>query len=179
MTFDDGPNPIATQFVLDELSKYEAKATFFCLGENIEKHPDIAQKIIAQNHRLANHTRSHLNGWKTSNQTYLDDIVKCQEVISDIYKSTKKLFRPPYGRITKRQIRRIKNEFTVVLWNYMIGDFDEKLSKEKAWKNAKRSIKNGDVIVFHDNDKSVETMKFVLPKLLKYYSELGYHFKSL
>ena len=175
LTFDDGPSPYITHFVLKELSKHQAKATFFCLGKNIEQHPETFKNIVEQNHTIGNHSYSHLNGWTSDKQTYSEDINKCEKLISP----SKKLFRPPYGRIKKNQINLLKSDYKIILWNYMVGDFDKRLSKEKCWERAKSNIKNGDIVVFHDNEKSFETLQYVLPRVLNHFTDKGYIFKSL
>jgi len=179
LTFDDGPTPEVTEFVLNELTKHHAKATFFCIGRNIENHSAIFEEIIAQGHSAGNHTYSHLNGWISNNLLYLEDIKQCKKVISEKLKNSRDLFRPPYGKIKISQLRKLKDDCEIVLWDYLVGDFDSNLSKEKCWEKAKRKIKNGDIVVFHDNKKSFDTLKFVLPKFLKHYADLGFEFKSL
>jgi peptidoglycan/xylan/chitin deacetylase (PgdA/CDA1 family) len=162
LTFDDGPHPEATPFVLSELEKYKALATFFCIGKNVLAYPKIYQKIIEKGHKIGNHTYSHLNGWHVNNETYLEDILKAQKLIQS------NLFRPPYGRIKKNQAKCIQNlGYQIILWDVLSGDFDEKISPEKCWENIKKNIKPGCIIVFHDSSKAFERMKYALPKTLE------------
>lgn len=183
LTFDDGPTPEITEWTLNELKKYEAKATFFCIGKNIAEHPKIFQKILEENHAIGNHTNNHLNGRKTKTSDYLKNIEEAEKYFSDNLKLTthsSKLFRPPYGRITFSQSRKIRKlGYKIIMWDVLSADFDPKISSEKCLENVIRNIENGSVIVFHDSVKASEKLKFVLPKVLEYYSAKGYKFGSL
>lgn len=178
LTFDDGPHETATPFVLQQLKQYNAKATFFCLGKNVEKHPTIYHSILEQEHTVGNHTYHHLNGWKNTTENYLADINKAATIISS------KLFRPPYGRIKKSQAKKIfadvnTKHYNIIMWDVLSGDFDNSISKEKCLQNVINHSANGSIIVFHDSEKAFAKMQFVLPKVLEYFSENGFIFKAL
>jgi peptidoglycan/xylan/chitin deacetylase (PgdA/CDA1 family) len=176
LTFDDGPHPEATSFVLDELKKLNAKATFFCVGKNVKENFSIYQRIIAEGHKVGNHTYNHLNGWKTDDKKYIEDIQKAAKVVDS------NLFRPPYGRITKFQIKAISGErlhLKTIMWDVLSGDFDASVNGENCYLNVVNNAKPGSIIVFHDSLKSFTTLQYALPKILKFYSEKGYHFPVL
>lgn len=178
LTFDDGPHPVATPFVLDELKKYNAKATFFCIGKNVIEFPDIYKRIISEGHSVGNHTQHHLNGWKTETNEYLDDVKEASTHIQS------NLFRPPYGRLRSVQARgiayAIKNKSSkIVMWDVLSGDFDEKLSKEKCLKNVLDKTSNGSIIVFHDSEKAFPRVQYALPLFLSDFSHKGFSFKAL
>lgn len=169
LTFDDGPHPVATPFVLEQLKNHQAKATFFCIGKNVEAYPDIYQRILEEGHQPGNHTQDHLNGWKTDNAVYLENIQQAGKAIKS------SLFRPPYGRISSAQARQLKH-YKVVMWTVLSGDFDTSLSKEKCLSNVLSQVKAGSIIVFHDSEKAWERMSFVLPVVLEHFSKKGYEF---
>lgn len=164
LTFDDGPHPVATPFVLDELKKHNAKATFFCIGKNVLAYPEIYQRILDEGHTVGNHTQHHLNGWKTNTDDYLADINKAEEFIQST------LFRPPYGRIKSSQAKKITG-FKIVMWDVLSGDFDEELSKENCYSNVVNKAKAGSIIVFHDSEKAFPRLAYALPLVLKYFLE--------
>lgn len=161
LTFDDGPTPGVTEWVLDILKRYDAKATFFCIGKNVAAHPELYQQLIAEGHAVGNHTYHHLNGWKTTKKKYLEDVEKGAQLINS------KLFRPPYGKITPKQIEELKKEFKIVMWSVLTKDYDSKTSKEKSLANSIKQLKPGDILTFHDSLKSSEKMKYILENLLK------------
>lgn len=176
LTFDDGPIPDVTTFVLKTLKDFNAKATFFCIGDNIRKHPEVFEQIKKDGHQLGNHTFNHLKGWKTANEAYLENFKKCQKLIQT------NLFRPPYGRIKKSQIRDIKSvhpEVEIIMWDVLSGDFDISLSPEKCCKNVIKHTQNGSIIVFHDSLKAFDRLAYTLPRVLKFFSDKGYQFGSL
>jgi len=182
LTFDDGPTPEITPFVLKQLKQYNAKATFFCIGKNIENHPEIFHQILSEKHSVGNHTQNHLNGWKTKNINYLNSVLKCEDVISNLADKTKesKLFRPPYGRIKKSQAKEIlKRGYRIIMWNVLSADFDKSISKEKCLENVLKNTKKGGIIVFHDSLKASEKLQFVLPKVLEEFSKKGFSFKGI
>jgi peptidoglycan/xylan/chitin deacetylase (PgdA/CDA1 family) len=182
LTFDDGPTPEITPFVLKQLKQYNAKATFFCIGKNIENHPEIFHQILSEKHSVGNHTQNHLNGWKTKNINYLESVLKCEDVIFNLADKTKesKLFRPPYGRIKKSQAKEIlKRGYRIIMWNVLSADFDKSISKEKCLENVLKNTKKGGVIVFHDSLKASEKLQFVLPKVLEEFSKKGFSFKGI
>ncbi|KRT16378.1 polysaccharide deacetylase [Pedobacter ginsenosidimutans] len=176
LTFDDGPIPNVTDFVLKTLKVFNAKATFFCIGDNIVKHPEVFERIKNDGHAIGNHTFNHLKGWKTDNETYLQNTLKCQELTQT------NLFRPPYGRIKKSQISNLKSqisELKIVMWDVLSGDFDTKLSPEKCYQNVIKHTENGSIIVFHDSLKAFDRLSYALPKVLAYFSEKGFTFSML
>jgi peptidoglycan/xylan/chitin deacetylase (PgdA/CDA1 family) len=184
LTFDDGPIPGVTEYVLEELRRFHARATFFCVGHNIEKHPEVYQKILKAGHRTGNHTYNHLNGWNTEDKEYYSNIQTCQQIMNSSALSTehsalKSLFRPPYGKIRKRQIEKLKSEYEIVMWGVLSGDFDKNLSPERCLRKAIRYSRGGSIIVFHDSLKAEKNLRYVLPRYLKHFSELGYKFESL
>lgn len=174
LTFDDGPHPIATPFVLDELKSYNAKATFFCIGKNVLKHPEVFKRIGDEGHRTGNHTHNHLNGWKTESEIYIENVAKASRFIPD------KLFRPPYGRIKKSQGRVLLTKgFQIIMWDVLSGDFDQKLTPEKCLNNVIKKARTGSIIVFHDSEKAFRNMSYVLPAILKFFNEQGFGFEAI
>lgn len=187
LTFDDGPIPDVTNFVLNELNKYSAKATFFCIGDNIVKHPDIFLHIKEQGHQIGNHTFNHLKGWNTANDLYLQNILNCQQLTQT------SLFRPPYGRIKKSQIRMLQSDSypsqsadakpavprQIIMWDVLSADYDETVTAEKCYKNVIDNATNGSIVVFHDSQKAFPRLQYALPKALQYFKENGYIFGSL
>jgi len=173
LTFDDGPTPEVTSWVLDELKKYDAKATFFCIGKNVEQLPDLFNEILAQGHTIGNHTYSHLNGWETKSFPYLKDLVKC----SKVFRSN--LFRPPYGKLTRFQAKAILSDYTIVMWDVLSADFDKNCSAEKCLKNVIENTKKGSIVVFHDSLKAEKNLKYALPKVLEHFTKQGFQFKAI
>ena len=176
LTFDDGPHPVVTPFVLDILKEYNAKATFFCIGKNVANQTDVYQRIIREGHAVGNHTFDHLNGWKTSDEKYLQNISEAQQIIHS------NLFRPPYGRITKFQIRQLSArafKLKTIMWSVLSGDFDPDLPIEECYLNVASNSKAGSIIVFHDSLKAFEKLKIVLPGILKHFTSGGYKFDRI
>ena len=187
LTFDDGPIPIVTPWVLKTLKNFNAKATFFCIGENIAKHPEIFEQLKADGHAVGNHTHNHLKGWLTDDKIYLENFKKCQSLTQT------NLFRPPYGRIKFSQIKLLKNQvanskhqddlqrnqISIIMWDVLSGDFDTKLSPEKCLKNVIKHTQNGSIIVFHDSLKAWDRLEYTLPKALAYWIKQGYTFETL
>jgi len=175
-TFDDGPHPEATSFVLEELKRYNAKATFFCVGRNVKENFAMYERIISEGHRVGNHTFNHLNGWKTNDKIYVEDIAKAAKIIDS------NLFRPPYGKITGFQAKAIqgnKLHLKIIMWEVLSGDFDPSVNGENCYLNVVKNAKPGSVVVFHDSVKSLATLQHALPRLLKYYTDEGYSFQAL
>lgn len=172
LSFDDGPHPVATPFVLDELKKHHAKATFFCIGKNVVAYPEIYERIIEEGHQAGNHTQHHLNGWKTGNSTYLADVAAAAMRIKS------PLFRPPYGRIKSAQARKMK-DYKIIMWDVLSGDFDESLSKEKCLLNVTANSKSGSIIVFHDSEKALPRLQYALPLCLDFFANAGYTFQGI
>lgn len=174
LTFDDGPVPGPTDFVLETLEKYKAKATFFCIGDNIRKHPDQFKKIIDANHSVGNHTFNHLNGWKTSSEIYLQNVNECQALLPG-----NRLFRPPFGRIKKSQISLIKKNYQIVMWDLLTFDYDKSLAEEKCLRGAMSAARSGSIVVFHDSIKAEKNLTYVLPRFMEHCATEGYSFKAL
>lgn len=176
LSFDDGPHPGVTGFVLDELKKYNAKATFFCIGKNVVAYPEVYKRIIEEGHAVGNHTYNHLNGWKTNDGLYLDNIALAKNYIDS------NLYRPPYGRITSFQQRQLKGDkfkMTTIMWSILSGDFDISLSPEECLQNVVLNAKQGDIVVFHDSEKSKASVVHALPKVLGYFTDEGYRFEKI
>lgn len=173
LTFDDGPNPEVTPIVCSLLDKYNAKATFFCVGDNVKKYPKIYQQVIDAGHSIGNHTFNHLNGWKTKNRPYYKNILKASEWIDS------KLFRPPYGKITRIQSRAIRSKYDIIMWDVLSGDFDPKINGQKCAANVINNASEGSIIVMHDSIKAAHTMLDALPKILDHFSSLNYCFRAL
>jgi len=180
LTFDDGPIPNVTDFVLKTLKAFNAQATFFCIGDNIQKHPDVFEQVKNDGHRIGNHTFNHLKGWKTDDKIYVQNTLKCHKL------TLSNLFRPPYGRIKKSQVRLLKsalsqsdNQLEIVMWDVLSGDFDTNLSPEKCYQNVIKHTENGSIIVFHDSLKAFDRLAYTLPRILKHFSEKGFTFATL
>lgn len=176
LTFDDGPIPNVTDFVLNTLKSFEVKATFFCIGDNIIKHPEIFERLKKEGHAIGNHTFNHLKGWNIDVETYIANTIKCQELTQT------NLFRPPYGRIKKSQISNLKSQISnlqIIMWDVLSGDFDINLSPEKCLQNVIKNTDNGSIIVFHDSLKAFDRLKYVLPKAIQHLSDKGYQFGTL
>lgn len=175
LTFDDGPTPEITEWVLSELKKHNAKATFFCIGNNIEKHPEIFQKIIQENHVIGNHTFNHLNGWKTDTAMYTKNVKLCQSEISKQQSSITNIFRPPYGKIKPSQSRLLRKlGYKIIMWDVLSYDFDSTTTPEKCLATILKNVRSGSIIVFHDSKKAAHNLKHVLPKTLEFLKEKGF-----
>ncbi|MGJ8743524.1 polysaccharide deacetylase family protein [Polaribacter sp.] len=207
LTFDDGPTPEITQFVLSELEKYNAKATFFCIGKNVKNNPKIFEKIIKNGHSVGNHTQNHFNGWQHTTEAYLDNFLACKYHLDRLIpkptnnnnnnnntnkvlktsqenstnlKENPKLFRPPYGKIRKNQALEIlKRGYKIIMWSVLSADFDTTISKEKCLENVLKNTSNGSIVVFHDSVKAANKLKFVLPQVLAYFTKKGFVFKAI
>lgn len=176
ITFDDGPHPEATPFILEQLRRYKARATFFCIGKNVAQYPDLYNRILAEGHRTGNHTYNHLNGWKTPDKQYFDDILATKKLVDS------PLFRPPYGRITRFQLAQLPKpalQMTPIMWTVLSGDFDRKISGEKCVANVVDAIKPGAIVVFHDSEKALPHVTFSLPRVLQYLTENGYMMEKI
>lgn len=180
LTFDDGPTPDITEWVLSELKKYNAKATFFCIGNNIQKYPEIFKKVVSDGHSIGNHTFNHLKGWKTATETYIENTALCESEIYNLKKENTTLFRPPYGRIKFSQSKLLKKKgYRIVLWDVLSADFDQTISEEKCLENVIKNTASGSIIIFHDSEKASKNMKYVLPKALAILSEKGFLFEAI
>ena len=180
LTFDDGPHPEITPWILKQLKKSDAKATFFCLGENVEKYPEIVRQILSEGHSVGNHGYKHLNGWKTNDDDYLQDYLKGQEMLRFSQNDTL-LFRPAYGKIKKSQIPNLKSQFPnaqIINWSLMPGDFDAMISSEKVYSNLQRA-QPGDIVVLHDNEKALKHVQYCLPKFLEFCKMKNYSLNTI
>lgn len=178
LTFDDGPIPEITEFVLKTLKEYNTQATFFCIGENIQKHPDIFKKLVEGNHSIGNHTHNHLNGWKTEIDTYVDNVWQCDEILKQHGVETQ-LFRPPYGRIKKSQIKTLTTNYKLVMWDILTKDYNRSVNKETSLQRCIKQTEPGSIVVFHDSIKAAHNMQYILPRYLSYFTSLGYKFDKL
>lgn len=167
LTFDDGPHPVTTPLVLDILAAHHAKATFFCLGENIESHPEIFMRLLAEGHAVGNHSYSHPDGWRTETGTYCDDVHEASQWVSS------SLFRPPYGRITPAQAKRLRTEYTIVMWNRLGMDYSAKVDDDTVVRNCTENLEAGSIIVLHDHAKTIHRMPRILPVILEKIAALG------
>jgi peptidoglycan-N-acetylglucosamine deacetylase len=172
LTFDDGPHPVATPFVLDQLKKYNARATFFCIGKNVEAYPEIYERIKREGHAVGNHTQDHLNGWETDTTTYLENIAAAGKSIES------GLFRPPYGRVRSAQARKLSH-FRIIMWDVLSGDFDKSVTTENCFENVTRHTNNGSIVVFHDSEKAWSKMSNTLPLVLEHFSKKGFKFSAI
>ncbi len=173
ITFDDGPVPEVTPWVLDMLDTFEAKATFFCVGENVRRNPDIFKEIIRRNHTVGNHTYSHLNGWKTEPADYFENVGKCDGLMNTT------LFRPPYGKVSPAQHKLLEKKFNLVYWTVLSGDFDQNITPEKCLENARTSVEKGSIVVFHDSIKAWNNLSYTLPAFLDHFHKKGFCFKAI
>lgn len=176
LTFDDGPIPIVTPFVLNILKQYNAKATFFCIGDNVRKHPDIFEQVKNAGHAIGNHTFNHLKGWDTDDKVYLDNFLQADELLHT------KLFRPPYGRMKKSQLKLLqeaKPGLQAIMWNILSADFDVNITPERCLDNVLKNTRGGDMVLFHDSLKAKERMEYALPKAMEVWSREGYEFRTI
>jgi peptidoglycan/xylan/chitin deacetylase (PgdA/CDA1 family) len=184
LTFDDGPTPEITQWTLLQLKKYNAKATFFCIGNNVEKHPEIFNSVIQQGHAIGNHTFNHLNGWKTETETYIKNAKQCEIRISnqqsEINNLKSKLFRPPYGKIKSKQAKKLMElGYKIIMWDVLSADFDSSITPEKCLNNVISNVQSGSIIVFHDSVKGFKNLEYVLPKTLEFLKQNGYKCEAI
>ena len=173
LTFDDGPIPEVTPWVLEQLERYNATATFFTVGENVAKHPDIFESVLEAGHSCGSHTFNHLSGWSTDNLPYFLNVRKGATL------TRSSLFRPPYGRIKPSQITFLQRHYQIIMWDVLSGDFDSKLSKEQCLENVMLSTESGSIIVLHDSLKSQDKLKYVLPRMLAHFTDLGFSFEGI
>jgi peptidoglycan-N-acetylglucosamine deacetylase len=173
ITFDDGPTQEVTNWVLETLRSYDAKATFFCIGKNVKENLDMYQMILDEGHGVGNHTFSHLNGWKTESIEYIRDVAKAKEWINS------NLFRPPYGKISYDQSKILKTQYNIVMWDILSGDFDPDLDIQNSINKMKTCTQSGSIITFHDSKKAEKNLKIMLPIMLQFWKEQGYRFKAI
>jgi len=180
LTFDDGPIPDVTEMVLAELAKYQAQATFFCVGDNIVKHPDIAQKVAAAGHTLANHTHHHFRGWNTPSAAYQANIQLCEQALQTVPAAKENIFfRPPYGSISWQQYFMLKPDYEIIMWEVLTYDFDKNIVAETCLQQAIKNTKAGSIVVFHDSLKARPHLSYVLPRYLAHFAALGFRFEAL
>ena len=170
LTFDDGPVPEVTPWVLDQLAQYDAKGTFFCVGENVKRYPEIFQRVVQEGHTVGNHTFNHLNGWDNDNLPYFLNIRQCAKLVAS------DLFRPPYGKLRLKQMQFLQRHYQIVMWDVLSGDFDASISKEKCLSNVVQNGKDGSIIVFHDSVKAEKNLKYALPKAIQILKNKGFVF---
>lgn len=174
LTFDDGPTPEVTEFVLKQLKEYKAKATFFCIGKNVKSHHKIYEEILKNGHSVGNHTFNHLNGFKTSHKEYLENV---KHAAAHIHSN---LFRPPYGKLRSSQGKALLKEgYKIIMWDVLSADWDAKVSPERSLQYVLDNTRNGSIIVMHDSLKAKEKIYFSLPKVLAHFTERGYEFKAI
>ncbi len=173
VTFDDGPTPDVTSRILDILDHYDAKATFFCIGGNVEKHPEAYDEISIKGHVTGNHTWNHMSGWEFRDFAYYRNVLECVRVVKS------DLFRPPYGRITRSQVKGLKKRFQIVMWDVLSGDWEQKNSSEQCFQNVTQHAKSGSIVVFHDSEKAKGNMLSALPRALEFWKTEGYQFKAI
>ncbi len=176
LTFDDGPDPAETPFVIEQLKKYNAKATFFCIGENVVDNPGLYNQLIEEGHSVGNHSHSHIDGWKTNNKKYYSDIATAATVIKS------NIFRPPFGHITWNQVKYLKNnehKLKTILWNVLSADFDNNTPKEKCLRNVLDNAKEGSIVLFHDHSVASQNLRYALPKVLEHFTKKGFQFAAI
>lgn len=182
LTFDDGPVPEETPWVLDQLAQYQAKATFFCVGANLQRYPHLAHRAFAEGHRLANHTQHHLSAWAHSRAAYLQDVAHCQQVLTqlDVLPAHElPLLRPPYGRLTWPLLRHLRPQYRLIMWSVLTQDYDRALPAERCLRQSIAATRPGDIVVFHDSQKASRNLRHVLPRYLAHFAERGYTFATL
>lgn len=173
LTFDDGPHPEISIWVTEELEKYKMKATFFCVGDNVRKHPETLDTLLKLGHKAGNHTMHHLKGWNTDNASYTEDVYVCGNYVKS------DLFRPPYGRIKIKQIKILAEQYRIIMWSLLSCDFDQKLNPEKALRGLMNKTRNGSIVVFHDSEKAEKNLKYILPRYLDFLHKKGFICKTL
>ena len=187
LTFDDGPVPEATPYVLDVLRRYNIKATFFCVGGNIQKYPELYQRILKEGHRTANHTYNHLKGWRHSDDYFFANIMACEAMMEKLEEDldmpatwkTERLFRPPYGKMKTAQCEYLQTIYRIIMWDVITGDFDKIRGAEKCLQTANKDTRDGSIVIFHDSVKSLTNIEYALPKYIEYCLKNGYQFHVL
>lgn len=179
ITFDDGPVPGPTEFVIDTLAAADVRATFFCIGDNVDKHPSVYRSLLAHGHSVGNHTFHHLNGWRTSTRTYVDDVRLCAGVLGERDANQRSaLFRPPYGRISREQIRALPS-FRIIMWDVLTMDYRRTLSPARCLQNTIGAVRDGSIVVFHDSLKAEKNLRYVLPRFIDHFKSQGYSFNVI
>ena len=173
LTFDDGPHPEITPWVLEQLKKYDARATFFMVGANARKLPDLVKTVREECHAIGNHTEHHVNGWDVTGKEYFREILQCHQLLKT------PLFRPPYGKIKRSQARALKQRFDIIMWDVLSWDFRPKVKPLQVYENVKKYAEPGSIVVFHDSEKAWRNLQFALPQVLRYFHDKGYRFDAL
>jgi peptidoglycan/xylan/chitin deacetylase (PgdA/CDA1 family) len=173
LTFDDGPIPEVTPWVIKTLEQYDAEATFFCVGENIERYPAIFEMLKESGHTLGNHTYNHISGWQSDNIPYYHNVRHCAHLVKSA------LFRPPYGRLRPRQMQFLQRHYRIVMWDVLSADFDKKTTPEQCLNNVVSRSQPGSIVVFHDSIKSKANLEYALPRVLEHFTALDYKFRKL
>jgi peptidoglycan-N-acetylglucosamine deacetylase len=177
LTFDDGPTPEITNWTLQQLQNYNARATFFCIGKNIDKYPEIFQKIIANGHVVGNHTFDHLNGWEIATPAYINNVEICKSAICNQQSTINNLFRPPYGKIKPSQSKKLRKlGYKIIMWDVLSADFDANVLPQKCLENVISNVQSGSIIVFHDSQKAFRNLEYSLPRTLQFLTENGFTF---
>jgi peptidoglycan-N-acetylglucosamine deacetylase len=181
LTFDDGPVPGPTEYVLDTLHQFNVKATFFCIGDNVRKHPEVFKRILREGHRVANHTFNHLKGWSTELNTYVQNVERCEAELDGhrLHSNDRdKLFRPPYGRISQSQVKKLSN-YRIIMWDVLTHDYNKKISPQQCLTQSIKATRPGSIVVFHDSIKAERNMSFVLPQYINHFLDKGFTFGAL
>ena len=173
LTFDDGPIPEVTPWVLSTLKQYGAKATFFCVGENVARNSSIYTQILEDGHAVGNHTHNHLKGWSTANEVYLSNVAQCAQYVPS------ELFRPPYGRIRRQQIKQLMGTYKLIMWDVLSYDYSAMVTPEKCLQHVINNARPGSIVVFHDHQKAFKNMSYALPLVLAHFGKLGFQFEPL
>lgn len=173
LTFDDGPIPYVTPWVLETLASFDARATFFCVGDNVRKYPEIYNQVIDGGHSVGNHTHNHVSGWSTENIAYFNNIRHCARLVSS------GLFRPPYGKLRPSQVQFLQRHYQIIMWDVLSGDFDRDIKPEECYQNVIQNAGSGSIVVFHDSLKSEANLRYALPLVLDYFTKEGYTFAAI
>lgn len=173
LTFDDGPIPDVTEEIVSLLDSFAVKATFFCVGENIVRHPEVFDLVKSSGHRIGNHTYNHLNGWKTPDSVYLANVQRCEALTGS------GLFRPPYSKIRRSQAARLRTDYEIIMWDVISRDYDPRFSPEQCLRNVLRHAGNGSIVVFHDHVKAADRVRYALPRAIETWLERGFEFGVL
>lgn len=180
LTFDDGPVPEATPLVLDLLDQYDAKASFFCIGDNVAKHPELFERVWQSGHAIGNHTYHHIKGWETEFGSYMKEVADCAAVIASGHHPEQKIMRPPYAKVTWKQSGAIKKQgYRIVMWDVLSADFDQRISPQQCLDNVIKNIRPGSIVIFHDSQKARKNMEFALKGTLEFMKKNGYRSESL
>ncbi len=175
LTFDDGPTPEITKWTLNQLKNYNAKATFFCIGDNVRKYPETFEEVVKEGHSIGNHTFNHLNGWKTNTQNYIENAKLFEKEYGKLSTETCKLFRPPYGKIKPSQSKILRRMgYKIIMWDVLSVDFDITITPEQCLQNVLQNVKSGSIIVFHDSVKAFANLEYVLPRTLEFLEQKGF-----